>query len=266
MSIKLTRRSIITCISVIACAVLVPIAMRAATTPGVLEACVNPGNGNMRLVDSSTPCHNNESRVSWSITGPAGPPGPTGPTGPTGPIGSAGATGPAGPTGPIGSAGATGPAGPTGATGTTGPAGPAGPPGPSSGGPPFVWVCTPAKFTNAGSNGPAELYVFNGSVSTANVSVNFLDKSGNNLAGHNIPGSPSPGTYPGEANGVTVTLAADHTRDLYWSMPVAGGPGFDGVTDVSFSIRVVSDQAIVVGARFDFHPFAMPQVCHELPR
>src|SRR6266849_4683929 len=56
MSIKLTRRSVIACISVIACAVLVPIAMRAASTPGVLEACVNPGNGNMRLVDSSTAC------------------------------------------------------------------------------------------------------------------------------------------------------------------------------------------------------------------
>ncbi len=254
MSIKLTRRSVIACISVIACAVLVPIAMRAASTPGVLEACINPGNGMMRLVDSSTPCHNNESRVSWDITGPEGPPGPTGPAGPTGPIGPAGATGPAGQTGA------------TGALGATGPAGPAGPPGSSSSGPPFVWVCTPAKFTNAGSNGPAELYVFNGSASTANVSVNFLDKSGSNLAGHNIPGSPSPGTYPGEANGVNVSLAADNTRDLYWSMPVAGGPGFDGVTDVSFSIRVVSDQPIVVGARFDFHPFAMPQVCHELPR
>src|SRR6266852_9324198 len=87
MSIKLTRRSIITCISVIACAVLVPIAMRAASTPGVLEACVNPGNGNMRLVDSSTACHNNESRVSWDITGPAGPPGPQGDPGPAGPPG-----------------------------------------------------------------------------------------------------------------------------------------------------------------------------------
>ena len=53
MSIKLTRRSIIGCISVIACAVLVPIAMRAASTPGVLEACVNPGNGNVTLTWSS---------------------------------------------------------------------------------------------------------------------------------------------------------------------------------------------------------------------
>ena len=227
MSINFTRRRVIIYISVLACAVLVPIALGAASSPGTLEACINPGNGMMRLVDSSTPCHNNESRVSWNITGPAGPPGPQGDPGPAGPPG------------------------------------PTGPPGPSSGGPPFVWVCTPARFSNAGSNGPAELYVFNGSASTANVSVNFLDKNGNNLAGHNIPGSPSPGTYPGEANGVTVTLAADHTRDLYWSMPT-NAPS--DVTDISHTIRVVSDQPIVVGARFDFHPFEMPQVCHELPK
>ena len=249
MNLKLTRRSVIACISVLACAVLVPIAMRAASNSTVLEACVNPGNGDLRLVDATTQCHNNETRVQWNVEGPAGPPGPTGPAGPSGPAGPTGATGPAGP------------------TGATGPTGPAGPPGPSSGGAPFVWVCTPGRFSNAGSNAPAELYVFNGGASTANVSVNFLDKNGNNLAGHNIPGSPSPGTYPGEANGVTVALAVDHTRDLYWSMPaVAPNPPFDGVTDVSFSIRIVSDQPIVVGVRFDFHPFEMPQVCHELSR
>jgi hypothetical protein len=221
MTIKFTRRRIIACVAVFAVAVLVPIALHAASSPGTLEACVNPGNGMMRLVDSSTACHNNETRVEWNITGPQGPPGDPGPQGP---------------------------------------------PGSSSGGPPFVWVCTPARFSNAGSNAPAELYVFNGGSSAANVSVNFLDKSGNNLAGHNIPGSPSPGTYPGEANGVNVPLAAATTRDLYWMMPIAAGPGFDGVTDVSFSIRIVSDQPIVVGARFDFHPFEMPQVCHALPK
>src|SRR5882672_5432930 len=104
MNLKFTRRSVIAGISVIACAVFVPIAMRAASTPGVLEACVNPGNGNLRLVDSSTPCHNNESRVSWSITGPAGPPGPQGDPGPAGPPGSTGATGA---TGAPGAPGAT---------------------------------------------------------------------------------------------------------------------------------------------------------------
>ena len=94
--------------------------------------------------------------------------------------------------------------------------------------------------------------------------MNFLDKNGNNLAGHAIPGTPSPGAYPGEANGVNVALAADHTRDLYWTPPAAV-PG-DGVTDVSYTIRIVSSQPIVAGMRFDFHPFEMPQVCHELSR
>src|SRR5947207_4664801 len=75
---------------------ILPIALYAANTPGELQACVNPGNGNMRLVDSSTACHNNETFVTWNITGPSGPAGPTGATGPMGP---AGETGPAGPTG-----------------------------------------------------------------------------------------------------------------------------------------------------------------------
>jgi Collagen triple helix repeat (20 copies) len=250
MSINLTRRSVIACISVIACAVLVPMAMRAASGPTTLEACINPGNGMMRLVDSSTVCHSNESRVSRNITGPAGPQGPQGDTGPAGPQGSAG------PMGPQGDPGETGPQGPIGMTG---------PPGPSSAGP-FVWVCTPARWSQSGGGAPAEVYVFNGGTSTADVSVNFLDKNGNNLAGHVIPGSPSPGNYPGEANGVNVSLAADHTRDLYWGLPAVAPSPFDGVTDVAYTIRIVSSQPIVAGMRIDVHPFEVPQVCHELSR
>src|ERR1700752_3648013 len=122
------RTIVIGLASIASLMVLVPIAKLAAMPPGVLEACVNPGNGGMRLVDSATPCHNNESRVSWNIMGPAGPPGPTGPAGPAGPKGD---TGPAGPPGPTG---------------------PAGPPGPSSGGAPYVWVCTPAHRPNSGGS------------------------------------------------------------------------------------------------------------------
>ena len=244
MSIKLTRRSVIVCISVIACAVLVPIAMRAASSPGTLEACINPGNGNMRLVDSSTPCHNNESRVSWSITGPAGPPDPD----PQDQPAHLDQQEPQDRQARQGRGPARTGANRHDATGATGPAGPAGPPGPSSGGPPFVWVCTPARFSIRG-RWAAELYVFNGGASSADVSVNFLDKNGNNLAGHAIPGSPSPGTYPGEANGVNVPLAADHTRDLYWALPAVAPTLCDGVTDVSYTIRIVSTQPIVAGIR-----------------
>ncbi len=228
MSIKLTRRSIITCISVIACAVLVPIAMRAASTPGVLEACVNPGNGNMRLVDSSTACHNNESRVSWDITGPAG---------------------------------ATGPAGPTGATGATGATGPTGPPGPSSGGPPFVWVCTPAHLYHNGGTNTSNLYVFNGSASTASVAVNFLDISGTNLVGVTIPGTASE-PYPGETGASTTPLLAKHTRNLTWTMPQASP---DPTTNVAYTIQVTSDQPIVVGANLLGGGF-MPNQCELLPK
>jgi hypothetical protein len=83
MTIKFTRRRIIACIAVFAVAVLVPIALHAASTAGTLEACVNPGNGMMRLVDSSTACHNNETRVTWNVEGPQGPPGDPGPPGPS---------------------------------------------------------------------------------------------------------------------------------------------------------------------------------------
>jgi hypothetical protein len=55
----------------------------------ILEACVNNGNGIMRLVDAATLCHANETRVLWNQTGPAGPAGPAGPPGPAGSSGGA---------------------------------------------------------------------------------------------------------------------------------------------------------------------------------
>jgi hypothetical protein len=83
------------CLGVLALALLiVPLALRAASTSTVLEACINPGNGGMRLVDASTACHNNETRVQWNAEGPTGPAGPAGPTGPAGPAGPAGSGGP----------------------------------------------------------------------------------------------------------------------------------------------------------------------------
>jgi len=224
MSITFVRRTGVAClIALAALLLLVPIALRAANTSSVLEACVNPGNGNMRLVDAATACHKNETRVQWNAEGPVGPTGPTGPVGP------------------------------------------AGPPGPSSGGPPFVWICTPANFPNGGGVARSDLYVFNGSSMTANIAVNILDRDGNNLTGVTIPGSAPPTTYPGEAGASTVTLAPAHTRDLNWVMPVTGGPGFDGVTDVAFSVRVTSDQPVVVGSNFQFGGF-MPNQCSLLPK
>lgn len=224
MSRKLRHRGVIASVAILACAALiVPIALKAASSSNVLHACVNPGNGNMRLVSSDTDCHANETFVEWNIEGPQGPPGPQGPQGPQGP------------------------------------------PGTSSGGPPFVWVCTPAHLPNAGGGPRDDIYVFNGSSSTANVAVNILDRDGNNLTGVTIPGSSPAATYPGEAGSSTVTLAAGHTRDINWPMPTTGGPGFDGFTDVAISVKVTSDQPIVVGANFQFNG-NLPSQCSLLPK
>jgi hypothetical protein len=186
---------------------MVPFALHAANTPAVLEACVNPGNGNMRLVDSSTACHTNETRVTWNVEGPPGDPGP---------------------------------------------------PGPSSGGPPFVWTCTPGHFTNGGAS-TGDIYVFNAGSSTATIAVNFLDRDGNNLAGVAIPGGGGD-TYPGEAGAGTVTLAAGHTRDLHYKTPDTTDP----ITNIVFTIRITSsDQPITAAADLvfsGFHPFPCTQV------
>ena len=211
MKIKLTRRSVLVYISVIALAVLVPIAMRAASSPTTLEACVNPGNGMMRLVDSSTPCHSNETRVTWNIEGPQGPPGDQGP------------------------------------------------PGPSSGGAPFVWVCTPAHLYHNGGTNTSNLYVFNGDAAAATIAVHFLDINGTNLVGVTIPGTASE-AYPGESGAATYSLAASHTRNLTWTMPTASSD-----TNLAYTIWVTSDKPIVVGANLLGAGF-MPNVCHELPK
>ena len=216
MNITLVRRTGFACLALFVLVLLMlPIVQYAATAPGELEACVNPGNGGLRLVDSAEPCHRNETRVTWNITGPAGPPGPPGP------------------------------------------------PGPSSGGAPFVWICTPAHRPLSSGSPRDDVYVFNGNSSTANIAVNILDKDGNNLAGLNIPGSNPVKTYPGEAGAATVALLPAHTRDVDWVMPDAdAGPAF---TNVAFSVRVTSDQPIVVGANFQFNG-DIPSQCNLLPK
>jgi hypothetical protein len=219
----------------------------AAADAAVLEACVNKGSGMMRLVDAATNCHANESRVQWNEVGPAGPAGPTGPTGPTG---------------------ATGPTGPTGATGPTGPTGPAGPAGESAGGPPYVAVCTPTNYFNAGTTN-AQLYVFNGGASTANVAVNFLSKDGVNLAGTNVPvsmgfvapGDPIP-TWPGQAGATTVPLAAASTMIVPW---VTGEGNPVTATNLAVTIRITSDQPVVAGHNIQFSGFHVTQ-CVSLPK
>lgn len=144
----------------------------------------------------------------------------------------------------------------------TGPQGPPGPPGPPGGssGPPYTWICAPAYFPQSGSNTRADLYVHNVTASPANVSVNILNKDGNNLVGQNIPGTSPVSTYPGEANGVTVAVASNQTRIVSWLLPTNSGTA---AADTSVTVRVVSDQLVVVASHFQFNPIGMPNVCHQ---
>jgi len=146
------------------------------------------------------------------------------------------------------------------------PQGPPSAPGPpGSSGPPYVWICTPAHRPNSSGNARDDVYVFNGSSSTANVAVNILGRDGNNLVGVTIPGSNPASTYPGESGSNTVPLAPAHTRDVKWDTPRTDGPGFDGVTNVAFTVRVTSDQPVVVGANFTFSR-DISSHCNLLPK
>src|SRR5215472_3339398 len=197
------RRAGLACLAFVAVAVLIllmPATRLAATSSGMLEACINPGNGMMRLVDSSAACHANETFVEWNITGPQGPQGPQGP------------------------------------------------PGASAGGPPFVWACTPAFFPGSPTNNiQTNLFVFNGSSTTANVAVHILDKAGTNLAGVTIPGTVPPISYPGQTGSSTLAISSLNTLIVNWDIPTdtvspPAGP------NVSVSVQVISDQPIVVGS------------------
>ena len=67
MNITLVRRVGIACIALVGAVLLIVPVVQQAATPGVLEACINGGNGGMRLVDAAQACHNNESRVTWNV-------------------------------------------------------------------------------------------------------------------------------------------------------------------------------------------------------
>jgi hypothetical protein len=147
--------------------------------------------------------------------------------------------------------------------GCQGPPGPAGPPGPSGsgGGPPYVWVCTPANYFS-GSNTPADLFVFNGSATTANVAVHLLNKDGVNLAGAAVPGANPAATYPGQTGASTVPVLSAHTLIVSY-LTAQGNPASGG--NIPASVRVVSDQPIAVGSNIQFSGFH-PVPCSLLPK
>ncbi len=64
-----------------------------------------------------------------------------------------------------------------------------------------------------------------------------------------------------------MSLAAGATLTDSWVSPQTGPSvqGFDGVTNVSFTVRVVSDQPIVVGGDMPFGGLAVTP-CSLLPK
>ena len=125
----------------------------------------------------------------------------------------------------------------------------------SSGGPPFVWVWTPANY-DFDNNGQAEIDVFNGSATTANVAVHFLAKNGANPAGAPIPGTSPAVNYPGQTGNATVAVATLNTLIIPY---VTGGGVRAQSNGLLASVRVTSDQPIVVGSNlFSGPPQAVP--------
>jgi hypothetical protein len=133
---------------------------------------------------------------------------------------------------------------------------------PASSGAPFVWVCTPVTFANAGGGARVDLDVFNASSSSASVAVNLLDVNGVNLAGVTVPGAMPVSTYPGDTGTSTVAVAAAHTRRVTWLSP-SSSP--DPTTNVVYSVRVTSDQPIGVGAFMAWSGFVQLP-CSFVPR
>jgi hypothetical protein len=131
----------------------------------------------------------------------------------------------------------------------------------SSGGAPFVWVCTPANY-DFGNNGTAEIDIFNGGANTANVAVHFLAKNGANLAGTPIPGTNPVVSYPGQAGNATVALASLNTLII----PYQTGAGMRAQSNgLVASVRVTSDQPVVVGSQLaNGPPQAVP--CSLMPK
>jgi hypothetical protein len=147
--------------------------------------------------------------------------------------------------------------GPAGPPGPQGPAGPAGADGEdAASGPPYVWVCTNINWNNAGSAN-ATLMVFNAAGATANVSAQWLNKDGVNLAGQVVPGAPIPPgdpapVYPGESGAATVPLSSGHTRVVKWNTGIGDVTAGGSIPSV---IRVTSDQTVVVGTMIQLTTF-----------
>ena len=188
------------------------LSVAAGVVGGVITACYNRTNGELRVETTTVPCRNHEERISWDQVGQQGPPGEKGDTGPAGAQGIQGPAGPQGETGSTGPSGATGPTGPQGATGDAGPqgtpgapgqdgaAGPAGPQGPT--GPQGVQGPT-------GPQGPVGPAGVAGSLYFAYISFDASDRP--------IVGRSSSGTATGSPSSIPSTVKFN----VYFGTPAA---------------------------------------------
>ena len=188
----------------------------ADTPPTVLEACVNTGNGVLRLVDSTTVCHANETRVQWSIAGPAGPAGPQGPAGPPGPAGTDSSSGP----------------------------------------PFVWVCTPANYFSGSNTNASVFIFNGSASSANVAVNIlnkDGVNLAGVTVPGATPqnPGDPVP-TYPGQTGASTVPLASANTLIVNW-LTAQGNPASGG--NIAATVRITSDQPIAVGSNIEFSGF-----------
>jgi len=196
---------------------------------GVITACYQKNNGQLRVVEAGESCGPSELALQWNQTGPQGVQGPTGPQGQRGLAGRDGATGPKGTTG---DRGPVGPPGPTGAAGSA----PVTPP-------------DPYQFRESGTN--ALTGVFSLELEHANQTIRV-----NAFAGCT---PPAFGALPGNCyftiRNLSGTLedwlqdsvdgSPDAVRDLTVRGPLSTGGSF--LPDVQFEL----DDAFITSATFD---------------
>ena len=201
------------------------LAVPVAASP-VMEACINKGNGGMRLVDTAVPCHANETRVQWNVAGLQGPPGPPGPPGQPGADGEDAA---------------------------------GGPPYVVVCAPAVIAVGNNSHATFHVFNGGAAT----ANVAVHFLSKTGANLAGVAVPGATppSPGDPVP-TYPGQSGAATVPVLPNNTLVYNWTTPIST-PDLSG--NVPTAIKVTSDQPIAVGnvmwtGSFSFVP------CHALPK
>jgi hypothetical protein len=104
-----SKRSLVTVFALALAAALWPARLPAQSQ--IVHACVNPGNGNIRVVAANERCKANETALQWNAAGAPGPAGPAGPAGSPGAKGDRGDQGLPGIMGPQGAPGASAPIG-----------------------------------------------------------------------------------------------------------------------------------------------------------